>query len=182
MPQRLFMLPKIAIFAVDKTLKYNSMKNKNADEEARGLDGKRRKPWYGYTGENIALIAVVVVLASVFLLDRCDNNVHQQQPSSIIMRDTGENTYKSGVSVPAPAPKVMPKAEETPEETARREGLEDGYNDGMEDGEVGEKYETHYSESASEYSGKLQECYEEGYEEGYDEGYGEGRQMHDDAV
>ncbi len=173
---------KIAIFAVSKTLRYNSMKNDNADENMRRRDVKRRKPWYGYNGENIALIVVVVVLASVFLLDRCDNNAHQQQPASIIMRDTGGNIHKQDVSAPSVEPKKLPDADETPEETARREGLEDGYNDGMEDGEVGEKYETHYSESASEYSGRLQEYYEEGYEEGYDEGYGEGRQMHDDAL
>lgn len=173
---------KFTIFAVDKTLKYSSMKNNNADEETRGRNGKRRKPWYGETGETIVIIAVVVVLVSVFALDRCDSNVHQQQPSTIIMRDTDGIRHKADASVPAAEPRRLPVSDETPEEEARREGLENGYNDGMEDGEIGEKYETNYSETASDYSGRLQECYEEGYEEGYDEGYSEGRQMHDEAL
>ena len=175
-------LLKITIFATDKTLKCSSMKNNNADEETRGRNGKRRKPWYGETGETIAIIAVVVVLVSVFALDRCGDSVHQQQPSSIIMRDIGQLRHNAAADKPAVSTRQLPRTEETPQETARREGMEAGYNDGMEDGEVGEKYETHYSENASDYSGKFQECYEDGYEEGYDEGYSEGRQMHDDAL
>lgn len=77
------------------------MKNNNADEETRGRNGKRRKPWYGETGETIAIIAVVVVLVSVFALDRCGDSVHQQQPSSIIMRDTGQLRHNAAADKPA---------------------------------------------------------------------------------
>lgn len=167
-------------FCHRQNLKYSSMKNNNADEEMRGRNGKRRKPWYGETGETIVIIAVVVVLVSVFTLDRCGDSVHQQQPSSIIMRDTGQLRHNAAAARSAVSTRQLPRVEETPQEAARREGIEAGYNDGMEGGEVGEKYETHYSENASDYSGELQECYEEGYEEGYDEGYSEGKQMYDD--
>lgn len=169
-------------FCRRQNLKIIPMKKQHADEEHRGRNGRRRKPWYGETGENIALIAVFVVLISVFALDRCGNNVHQQQPTSIIMRDTGQTVHKGAAEASVSEAAETGRGGDNPEETARRDGLEDGYNDGMEDGETGEKYESHYSETGSDYRGHLRQCYEDGYEEGYDEGYWIGKQMHDEAV
>lgn len=125
-------------FCRRQNLKIIPMKKQHADEEHRGRNGRRRKPWYGETGENIALIAVFVVLISVFALDRCGNNVHQQQPTSIIMRDTGQTVRKGAAEASVSEAAETGRGGDNPEETARRDGLEDGYNDGMEDGETGE--------------------------------------------